>query len=125
MCTLTSIAHLAKTTIVFRLYETGRLFLVLLSVTVGEGIASPATAPEPCVKVSLHTAPPLYGHLILIPSRSSFRMRSLNTAISASHSSWEYPSGSSLSDFFSCFLGAFFSMIVFVSLACLSSWQCR
>src|SRR5436190_18687410 len=54
------------------------------------------------------------SHLIEIPSCSNFRIRSLITAISASHSSWEYPSGSSLSDFLPCFLGVFFSMIVFV-----------
>src|SRR5229473_1120485 len=41
------------------------------------------------------------SHLIEIPSCSNFRIRSLNTAISVSHSSWEYPSGSPLSDFFS------------------------
>ena len=65
------------------------------------------------------------SHLIEIPSRSNLRIRSLSTVISASHSSWEYPSGCSLSDFFSCFLGVFFSMIVFVSLECRSSWQWR
>src|SRR5947208_11903264 len=67
----------------------------------------------------------VWSHLIEIPSCSNFRIRSLITAISASHSSWEYPSGSSLSDFFPCFLGAFFSIIVFVSFECRSSWQWR
>src|SRR6266516_5889485 len=43
----------------------------------------------------------VWSHLIGIPSCSNFRIRSLNTVISASHSSWEYPSGSPLSDFFS------------------------
>src|SRR6266849_2917894 len=41
----------------------------------------------------------VWSHLIEIPSCSNFRIRSLITAISASHCSWEYPSGSSLSDF--------------------------